>query len=170
MGGTGPIQLRNSKSKQVYVETSRGAIDADGVVGEQLYVTKEGAVSGRALGGRIEFHTQSAPVEIVESVGFLSGNTVTGSILARMREWEFSDKAVIESARGSIRLSLPRDFSGEVDVGSGTGRVEMGFPVETGAKGETPISLRRRVGRVGDGGELLRVFSRSGDVQVVKGI
>ena len=60
-----------------------------------------------------------------------------------MRDWEFADKAVIESVQGNIRLSLPADFSGEVDLFSEKGRAEAGFPVErTEERGGSKSSIR----------------------------
>jgi hypothetical protein len=172
MGGTGTIQLTDIDAPQTYVETGSGAISAFRVNGEQLYVSKDGPISGRELAGRIEFHGGSGPVEILESTGFLSGRTTAGSILARMREWRFADKAVIESIGGDIRLSLPADFSGDVDLHSGLGKAEIGFPVELSEdrpRPEASSSPGRITGRVGEGGELLKIFTSRGKIQVLKG-
>ena len=171
MGSGGPVQLYEIDSDQTYVETEAGSITAAKVSGEQLYVTKSGAISARELSGRIEFHAQSGPVEIIESSGFLSGRTTSGGITARMRQWKFADKAVIESESGDIRLSLPTEFSGEVDIFSVSGRSEIGFPVEkTGTRKEIDSRPSGKIsGRVGEGGELIKIFSGRGNIQVIRG-
>jgi hypothetical protein len=97
MGGAGPIELSDVRGPQIYVETDSGAVNVEGVEGEQLFVSKTGQIRGKNLSGRIEFHTREGNVEISNSSGFLSGRTVSGSIRASMREWKFLDKAIIES-------------------------------------------------------------------------
>jgi hypothetical protein len=172
MGESGDLKLTSIDGAQVYAETVGGSLTATKIRGEQLYVTKEGRFIGRELNGRIEFHAGSGAVEITESSGFLSGRTTTGDIVARMREWEFADKALIESVRGDIRLSLPPDFSGDVDLFGGKGPPEVGFGVERPAH-EARLAVtqpsKRIVGRIRDGGELLKVFSAQGRVRVVRG-
>jgi hypothetical protein len=170
MGESGAIQLADVDAPQTYVESASGALTAARVRGEQLYVTQSGSITGRELRGRIEFHAGSAPVEIVESEGFLSGRSTSGDITARMRDWEFADKAVIESAQGNIRLSMPADFSGDIDLFSGKGRTEIGFPVEsTEDRAGAGQPAGHLVGRIGDGGELLKVQATQGTVQLIHG-
>jgi hypothetical protein len=176
MGGSGNIELSDVDSRLVYVETEAGSISASQVRGEQLYVTKSGPITARELSGRIEFHAGDGPVRITDSSGFLSGRTTGGSIHAQMRDWKFADKAVIESVQGEIELKLPLDFSGEVDLKSGTGTTELGFPVEitdertVSRGGIVPSRSPGQItGRVGEGGELLKVSSTRGNVRVIGG-
>lgn len=172
MGESGDIRISQVEGPQIYAETTAGALSLSRIHGEQLYVTKSGRLTGRDLHGRIEFHGGSSPVEISESSGFLSGRTTSGNIIARMREWSFADKAVIESIRGDIRLSLPSDFSGEVDIFGGKGPPDVGFGVEKLEDSDRlpPGGPKGRVqGRIGDGGELLKVYSAQGHVRVVRG-
>ncbi len=176
MGGKGPVVLSNVDGPQIYIESNSGPVKAEKVRGEQLYVTESASLTGRELSGRIEFHGQEGPVEIIESVGFLSGRTTLGTITARMREWKFADKAVIESTKGDIRLSLPRDFTGDVDLYSLRGKTEIGFNVVSAhlaSRGSGGVDLsvntlgRRVQGQVGMGGELLKIYSVQGNIKVL---
>ncbi|MGK5084396.1 DUF4097 family beta strand repeat-containing protein [Bdellovibrionota bacterium FG-1] len=176
MGGSGMIEASEITAPQTYIETSAGPINVFKVKGEQLYVSKGGSIRGRELQGRIEFHAQSGLVEILESEGFLSGRTTSGDILGRMREWRFADKAVIESSSGNVLLSLPADFSGDVDLTSMTGKTAIGFDIDRMMErtvvpkaGEAARPVGKISGRVGDGGELLKIFSERGNIQVVRG-
>ena len=54
----------------------------------------------------------------------------TGDITATIRNWEFTDKALIETTRGNINLTFPQRFSGEVDLWSVHGKVDLDFPLE----------------------------------------
>jgi hypothetical protein len=172
MGGAGAITIQDVAGSQVYAESSTGAIRLAGVSGEQLYVSKSGPITGGKLRGRIEFHTQQAPVEIEDSRGFLSGRTETGNIIARMKDWVFTDRALIESVQGSIVLDLPQQFSGDVDVWSLSGKANIDFPltpegVSRASVGPEPTN--HLLGRVGSGGGLLKIFSERGDIRVEHG-
>jgi len=171
MGGTGDIALDQVAGAHIYVESSSGALRLNGVKGEQLYVSKSGAVTGRVLDGRMEFHTQQASVELTDASGFLSGRTETGDISAKMRRWNFSDKALVESVQGNISLHLPFTFSGDVDIWSQQGKTDVTFPVRKNQEKTSfgPEPMGRVLGKVGDGGELLKVYSEKGDVRVSRG-
>lgn len=172
MGGTGPISIQDVVGAHVYSESSSGSMKITGVSGEQLYVSKSGAISGGKLQGRIEFHTQQAPVQIEDSRGFLSGRTETGNIVARMKDWVFSDRALIESIQGSIHLDLPQRFSGDVDVWSLSGQAVVDFPMTSDGVPKSSIGpepANHLLGRVGTGGGLLKVFSERGDIRVQRG-
>jgi len=170
MGGSGAIELNDLRGTNIYVETDSGNIDVSRVKGEQLYVLKSAALTAKGLDGRIEFHSQSGSIQITESSGFLSGRTETGNISAKMNEWRFLDKALMESREGSIALNLPSDFSGEVDVWSFYGKTAIGFPVEklSNQRSIGPEPINRIQGVVGRGGEVLKLFSEKGDVSLVK--
>ena len=172
MGGSGAITIQDVAGSQVYAESSSGAIRLAGISGEQLYVSKSGPITGGKLKGRIEFHTLQAPVEIEDSRGFVSGRTETGNIIARMKDWVFSDRALIESVKGSIELDLPQGFSGDVDVWSLSGKANVDFPMTPEGVSSTAIGpepANHLLGRVGTGGGLLKIFSERGDIRVEHG-
>ncbi len=170
MSADGGVSLSDVIGSQIYVESGSGAIDVGEISGDQLYVTKTGAISGHSLKGNVEFHTHQGAVDIDEASGFLSGSTESGAIKARMKEWKFTDKALIESADGAIQLSLPPTFSGELDVWSAKGKVELAFPLKKlpGPDVMGPEAPNHFSGEVGDGGERLKVYSERGDVRVMK--
>ncbi|MEK6579447.1 MAG: DUF4097 family beta strand repeat-containing protein [Bdellovibrionota bacterium] len=171
MGGSGDIDVIDVKGNNIYAESTTGSIRLARVQGEQLIVSKSGAISGRAQSGYVQFHTQQAPVEILDASGFLTGKTDSGNIVAKMRSWRFEDKGLIESAKGSITLTLPSNFSGDLDVKSILGRASVGYslqnPGERISMGPEPAN--HLAGRIGDGGEILKVFSESGDIQILRG-
>lgn len=166
MGGTESVEVESFEGEQVYIETSAGSQTLSHVSGEQLYVSKTGKIAGRNMKGRIEFQSQKGAVSFLDSSGFVSGRTESGDIQVRMREWRFFDKALIESSKGAVKLALPSQFSGEIDLWSVSGKTSTVFSVrnskERGIYGPEPVNHIR--GRVGDGGEQLKLFSQDGDV------
>ncbi len=166
MGGDGAIQLSGVRGDQVYVESDSGSIHSTNVISEQLYVTKSGAIVGRGLEGSVEFHTGAGAVDLLDVSGFASGKSETGSIRVGAYRWKYLDEALFESVSGDINLSLPAQIHAEVDLWSVRGSVKSDFKVQRlerpGAYGPDP--LNRISGRVGIGGEVLKVFSESGNV------
>ncbi len=178
MGGEGAIHLRDVVGPQIYTESLSGAVSASRIEGEQLYVSRTGNVQLRDVRGRIEFNLQQGDFEIENGSGFLSGKTVAGRVVARMREWSFADKALIETATGDVSLTLPADFSAELDLRSRMGAVTSDFNIRHSSERKTnasPIATAQRAseqasnslgGWVGAGGEVLRIFSDKGSISL----
>ncbi|MCM2280088.1 MAG: DUF4097 domain-containing protein [Oligoflexia bacterium] len=180
MGGSGSVLLSDVEGPFIYVESGDGPVQAERINGEQLYVLKGGTLTVRGFNGHIEFHGQRGRVRIEDGRGFVSGRTTSGDISIGMSAWSFQDKALIESTSGEISLQLPRAFSAELDVRSRQGRVEVGIPLFdlTLEKSRGPVlssaspsaassaQTQHVQGIAGGGGELLRVYSDSGNIRV----
>jgi hypothetical protein len=166
----GGIVLQQVQAQDLYGETDQGKIQLFDIKGHQLYVTKSGPIEGQSLEGKVEFQGTSGGVILKDVSGFLSGSLDSGSLNAQVREWKFMDKGVLESRTGDLELRLPVGFSGELDVWSVQGKASLDFPLErsldSSALGPQPLSRLR--GRVREGGELLRVFSETGNIRVKK--
>ncbi|MCM2321953.1 MAG: DUF4097 domain-containing protein [Oligoflexia bacterium] len=169
LGGSGKIHLKDIEGASIYVESAEGPVVANRISGEQLYVVKSGALQISDSDGHVEFHGQQGDVKIEDGMGFVSGRTTSGNIFVGMRRWVFHDKALIESTAGNISLVLPRDLSADLEVASAQGKVTVTIPLQSGQAptGSTPRSSSRHVvGTAGDGGELLKVTSDTGDIVV----
>ena len=78
---------------------------------------------------------------------------------------------MIESYKGNISLTLPHHFSGDVDLWSVQGKAKTDFLVEKESNPTTfgPEPANHLIGRVKDGGELLRIYSELGNIEILKG-
>lgn len=146
-GGSGTIDIDHLVSTgSVYVESGTGAVSLKNVTGEQVYLSRAGAISGVHLKGAIEFHTQSANIDLKDIVGVVTGATQAGDVALNVTHWEtsraFEGMAVIESKQGSIDLILPKRFSGDVLFRSITGSVATNFEVE-----DSRVNQQRHQGR-----------------------
>ncbi len=171
IGGSGAIDISDVEGEHLYVETDKGSVKVSNAKGEQLYVSKSGSISGKDLEGRIEFHSASGQVSIMDARGYLSGRTESGDILAKMRAWQFSDKALIESIRGNVSVTMPSTFSGDIEIWSVQGKASVAFPVEKIRRQDLigPEPANRFQGRIGRGGELLKLYSETGNVSLLRG-
>jgi hypothetical protein len=165
------IDLQACRFDSVFVETRRGSIQANAIESpEQIYVSGDGPMRLNDLRGRIEFHSQAGSVDIRGLMGTASGATRGGSVKLQAKTWDAGERALVESDSGNLLFSLPSSFSGEIDLQSEVGRVATDFawapiPSSRGEAGAVRSSSRIQ-GRIGRRTELLRLFSRSGAVEL----
>lgn len=164
----GNLAIQDVEGQEVFLESAAGNIQAQKIRGEQqLYVTRSGNIGVKDTRGHVEFQTREGNVEVTGLSGFASGKSESGSIQLRAEQWEFRDKALIESLKGNISLSLPLAFSAEVDLKSNHGTVQSEFPIRRSA--DENSSPNHLIGRIGEQtAELLKVSSDSGNVSLLK--
>ena len=161
----GNLFIEDVDGAEVFLETAAGNISVQNAAGDQLYVTKAGNVSARNLRGRVEFQTQQGSVDLLGLRGFASGKTESGTIQMQASEWEFHDKALIESVHGNISLSLPKNFAAEVDLRSSHGKVGCAFPIQQTADQRPQAGhINGRIGELTS--DSFRVFSESGNIEI----
>lgn len=162
----GNISIADVEGPDVFVETGAGNVTAQKIRAEQLYVTRSGSLTARDLRGRVEFQTGQGAVDINGLRGFASGKSDSGSIHLRADEWEFHDKALIETGSGEVQLTLPASFAAEVDLQSLHGKVDCAFPIHHGERVTESGHLTGRIGEQTT--DLLKVFSNSGDIKILR--
>ncbi len=166
--GKGAVELSQVEGRNIYVETLDGAIQLFEVVGDQLYTSRQGSIQGRFLKGKVEFHAEDSKVSLSELDGFLSGYLEKGSLQAQVKSWKPTDQAMIETLAADVDLTFPRLFSASVDVWSKQGSSEIRLPLvqEADLPMSGPLPTGRMMGRVREGGKLLRVLSETGSIQL----
>ena len=169
IGGSGLIDLSRVSAKDVYVETDSGGIKLAHVEGNQLYVSKTGNVDGQFLSGKVQFSAHQTSIDFKEVSGLLSGRVEKGNVTATFKDQTFSENALIEAIHGNVSLTLPRRFSSEVDLWSVQGTTQLDFSLQRSEDARlSKRSANRLVVRVGDGGELLKVFSETGNIHLTR--
>jgi DUF4097 and DUF4098 domain-containing protein YvlB len=159
------------------VTTGSGSVTADGIGGTLTVETASGGFTGRSLHAGLHARTRSGAISAafvgpgdVDIETGSSGITLTGvngglrlttrsgrlTIAGKLRgPWHAS------TGSGSIGVTLDPGASGDLDASSGSGSVRVdGLTVE----GE--VSKKRATGRIGAGGPLLKLTTRSGSIRV----
>ncbi|MEK6706734.1 MAG: DUF4097 family beta strand repeat-containing protein [Bdellovibrionota bacterium] len=167
----GGIRLSSVTGSNVYVESASGDLRVTHIKAKQFYVSKGGRISGYDVDGEIEFYSRAGAVEFVSVAGFITGATETGSISLGMREWRFSDHALVESVQGDVTVTFPPDFSGIIDAWSGKGEVEVGFPLSKIESSDVNRTKEDKlvVGKVNNGSKWVKIRSKSGIVRILSG-
>jgi DUF4097 and DUF4098 domain-containing protein YvlB len=127
--------------------TSNGAVELQGGAGEVKLHTSNGAIQIQDATGHIHAETSNgkigASLGLLEEATFLTSN---GSIDVKVREGNAPVTA--KTSNGSIHLTLPADFAGQLDAKTTNGRVHSELPVSV-----TEGERNRLVGQIGEGGE-----------------
>lgn len=127
--------------------TSNGAIELQGGTGDVNLRTSNGAIRLRDATGHVRAETSNGRIEAsVDQLKEGVFSTSNGAINVAVRESNAPVTAT--TSNGSICLTLPADFSGQLDAKTGLGHVHSELPI-SGANG----SRTRLVGQIGEGGE-----------------
>lgn len=171
VGGVGSFELRHISGKKIYAETASGPLKLWHIHGNQLYLSKTGSIEGQFLSGAVEFRVKKSGVTFRQVKGFLSGSLEEGDLTAQIREWEWHDKSLIEVGKGNIYLSLPRTFTGEVDLSSKQGKISSDFIIQNADSTPLVAPIQQEqpnhwVGRIGEGGDLLKASTQMGSIEL----
>ena len=70
----------------------------------------------------------------------------------------------IHSADGAIHIELPQDFNADLEARSGDGQIKCDYPVTI----SDSVDKHRLSGRINGGGNLLKVQSGDGSINIIK--
>lgn len=169
-GEQGAVVLEEVDGKKIYSELGLGSTSLKQIKGEQLYLGKEGSIIADGLEGKITFQTKAARSEFKNISGSLSGSSTSGDIVARITSWKPSGQSLIESKEGNIRLTFPRRLASDVDLWSVYGKTQLDYTLMSLSQETLPEQKppHHWVGRLGDGGDLIKVHTERGDLHFLR--
>lgn len=141
--GSGGVRVSDVRGSSVEIDTGSGGVEADAVHADA-----------------IEIDTGSGGIDLLRSSARnVRLDTGSGSVEAELSGR--IDDLLVDTGSGSVTLRLPEDLAATIDIESGSGGIDVDFPlsVTRRARGE----LR---GQIGDGGGRIRVDTGSGSVRL----
>jgi len=133
----------------VYLRTSNGKIQVSDVDGSISAFTSNGKIELQDVTGSIDTHTSNGKIEAfverLEGEGVFS--TSNGSINVEIHRGVAPVMAT--TSNSSIDITLPEDFSGQLDASTSNGSVSCSIPVLVHGK----LKKNQLVGEIGEGGE-----------------
>jgi hypothetical protein len=126
------------------INTDNGGISIEEFRGSVMMRAHNGGIRLREVGGDVRGHTQNGGLRIE-----LSGQRWDGSGLD------------VETKNGAVRLTLPSNYSAELETGTVHGRVNIDFPVTM-----HPGRQRLYTATLGLGGPKIRAVTTNGAVVV----
>lgn len=177
--GSGEIAVTEGEG-QVAADTGSGGIKLQKIVGNAVLHTASGKIRVTGIEGTLEAKSDSGGITARNCIGAVDLQATSGRISAELQKLmdhanfqtsngsinikiaEGSAPLVASSSSGGISISLPVEFSGELDAKSASGTILCQFAIvaETKVKGHLK-------GRIGDGeGASLDLQTSSGSIQV----
>jgi hypothetical protein len=139
--GSGRVRAARVRGPKLSIDTGSGEVTVDAAdVAELLIDTGSGSVDATAVRSReilIDTGSGSVRLDVLQDVESLS----------------------IDTGSGSVTLTLPAVIGGTVELETGSGDIELGFPVET-----TRMSRSHLEGKIGDGQGRIVVETGSGSI------
>ena len=133
-------------STQLAINTNNGGISIDTFRGAAVLRANNGGIRVRDVGGDI------------------TGQTQNGSLRVELTGARWDGRGLdLETRNGSVRLSLPSNYSAELETGTVHGRVSIDFPVTI-----HPGRQRRFTATLGAGGARVRAITTNGSVVVLR--
>ena len=170
------------RGAQVKIVTGNGAVSVERVGGEVQATTgngrvrvsgTDGAVRVTTGNGDVEVRDAKAPVRVTTGNGNVTVATTEGLVDARSGNGDIDvrisalrarDDMTFSTGSGTVHLSLPASYNGELDASTGNGEMRSHFDLKV--KGR--LNPHRIRATIGDGGPLLRLSTGNGGLEVRK--
>ncbi len=155
-------EIQTPRQMDANLATVNSAIRISGIEGAIAAKTVNGTIKVQGDTGPIDVHTTNGNIET--SVGQLADkaefSTTNGSIDVKIADGIAPVTA--ETKNGTIRLTLPAHFAGQLSAKTRNGRVKSDFPTPDNKK-----IYNRLEGQIGDGGETtVKLRSSNGSIQL----
>lgn len=176
--GSGSLTLRGTGA--LTASTGSGSITAQGVGGDFSATAGSGSISATAVSGAIRAKTGSGGIDLEQTGGgnvdvssgsgtvrvrgvrgSLDASTASGGLIV---QGELAGDWRLSASSGSVEINLPRNQGFELDANTGSGSIDVDFPVTVTGRQER----RALRGSAQGGGPLLRVRTGSGGISIQK--
>ena len=149
MGGGAKVDYRVTvpHGARVRVSTVNGRVEVDGVGAALKASTVNGSVDVTGAGGEVEASAVNGSVDVV---------------VARV---DPSGRSELSTTNGSVRLTLPREASADIEAHTVNGSVGCDFDLASVSK-----SRRKIEGRIGSGGARFELATVNGSAHVDRGL
>jgi len=162
--GNGAIAI-DQAGADVNAATGNGRVSIGETAGRVDVSTGNGDVQVESARGPVRVSTGNGRVFVATSSGPVNATTGNGDITARMRALSTDAGMNMTTGSGSIRVTLPADFNGQLDANTGNGSLRSEFDISIIGR----IDPRHIRGTIGRGGSLLRLQTGNGSVELRKG-
>ena len=121
-----------------------------------------GSIGVDGVHGVIRFHTQNGSVRLTDVGGEVDGNTTNGSVTLELAGTGWNGSGLhVATTNGSVKLSLPENFSARVEASTVNGRVHTDFPITVSGEINKNMSFV-----LGLGGATIEARTTNGSVHI----
>ena len=126
--------------------------------------TNNGGISIEEFRGRVVLRAKNGGITLRDVGGDVTGHTQNGGLRVELAGARWDGRGLnLETRNGSVRITLPANYSADLETGTVQGRVTIDFPV-TIQSGQQ----RRYTATLGSGGPKVRAVTTNGSVVVLR--
>jgi hypothetical protein len=141
--GSGTVRVSAVNGDAVSIDTGSGSVVADGVVAREIEIdTGSGGIDLRSSAAddvRLDTGSGSVDAELTRDV----------------------DRLVVDTGSGSVTLALPEDAGARLEVETGSGGIDVDFPIMVTHRERDELT-----GEIGDGRGSIEIDTGSGSVRI----
>ena len=156
----GSVKLRGVTGN-ARVDTSGGSIEGDTLAGTLEARTSGGSVRLDKVTGDLLAHTSGGSIRIDDAGGKVDASTSGGSVEVAFAKGN-ARGGQLETSGGGIRVGLDPAVNLDLEAEASSGKVISDLPIQVSGT----ISTSRVHGKIGSGGETLRVHSDGGPIHI----
>jgi hypothetical protein len=161
LSGNGEVTVDNAGG-DVEARSGNGDVTVAGAAGSVEANSGNGAVTVLDAGGPVRAQTGNGQVRVSTAEGPVSATSGNGAITVRMARLRGDEDMQFRTGNGSITVTLPASFEGELDAHTGNGGVHTDFPIQVSG------TLRRSAlrGTIGRGRARIEMSSGNGSLEL----
>jgi hypothetical protein len=161
--GNGPVSVQQVGG-EIQATTGNGRVTVAGTDGTVRVTTGNGDVDVRDAKGAVRVTTGNGRVKVATSQGPVNARSGNGDIDVRMNAVRANEDMGFHTGSGSVRVTLPASYNGEIDASTGNGGVRSDFELKIQGR----MSPRRVRATIGDGGPMLKLTTGNGQLEIRK--
>lgn len=120
--------------------------------------TVNGPISVEGLRSSANLQTENGPISISKSGGDIRGRTTNGPLAVTLQGARWSGRGLdLESTNGPVTVTVPQNFSAELEFGTTNGPMAFDFPITVQGRVSKTIKTT-----LGSGGPPIRVYTENG--------
>ena len=166
--------------RQIRIETSGAKIFASGPeskrdyqwnVSYEVFVprradvsveTTNGGIAIADVNGRIDFNAMNGGVVLKRVGGTVRGSTMNGGLVVELagERWD-GDSLDVSTTNGGVILSVPENYSANLQTGTVNGSVSVDFPITVQGRINKQIAVN-----LGSGGPMVKAMTTNGGVHL----
>lgn len=163
--GNGAVQVERVGS-DVSATTGNGRVQVTATDGPVHVSTGNGDVDVREAKGPVRVTTGNGNVTVTTAEGPVDARSGNGDIDVQMGAVRSRESMGFHTGSGTVRVTLPASYSGELEASTGNGEIRSDFDLKVQGR----VSPRRIRATIGNGGPTLRLTTGNGRVEVRKGM
>lgn len=160
--GSGGIEVRDVETDDLTIDTGSGGVTFSNVTGRNCRIdTGSGGITGDRMNcDLVNIDAGSGGIQI-DDVRAPSANIETGSGGVRLGLRTAPRDLRVESGSGGVTVSMPEGAGADVDIQTGSGRIQTDFPLAA-----SRVERNHVRGRIGNGSGRIVIESGSGSVNL----